>query len=185
MPDFKCLESYQDFIISGAWDQSVVLWELEHGRKLVKLTGHNEVVNCVKMAGNRIISGSSDATLRIWEIIFDRNEKTNKRIACLDTFTILTDGHRSDILCVETRDEYVVSGGADSMVIVWSMAGDLLHRLGGHLGNVRYIYIDEFRCVTGGDAKRIMVWDYKVSLSSEKEPFLPSSIFTTLFFSER
>ena len=164
---FKCLEAYQDMVISGSWDQSVVLWELEHGRKLVKLTGHTEVVNCVKMAGNKIISGSSDATLRIWELIFDRNEKTGKRIACLDTFTMLKDGHKSDILCVETRDDYVVSAGADSMVIVWNMAGDLLHRLGGHLGNVRCIYIDEFKCVTGGDAKRIMVWDYKVSLLSK------------------
>ena len=115
------------------------------------------------MTGNKIISGSSDATLRIWELILDRNEKTNKKIACLNTFTVLKDGHRSDILCVETWEDYVVSAGADSTVIVWTMAGDLLHRLGGHLGNVRYLYIDEFKCVTGGDAKRIMVWDYKVS----------------------
>ena len=51
----------------------------------------------------------------------------------------------------------------DSSIIVWNFGGDLLHRLNGHLGIVRSLYIDDYKLVSGGDAKKIMIWDYKVN----------------------
>ena len=35
--------------------------------------------------------------------------------------------------------------------------------LQGHLGVVRCLYIDKYKLVSGGDQKRLIVWDYRVS----------------------
>ena len=32
----------------------------------------------------------------------------------------------------------------------------------GHLGIVRSLFMDGYKLVSGGDAKKIMIWDYKV-----------------------
>jgi len=56
----------------------------------------------------------------------------------------------------------IFEGGADSSIIVWNFAGQLVHKLNGHLGIVRSLFIDDYKLVSGGDAKKIMIWDYKV-----------------------
>lgn len=44
--------------------------------------------------------------------------------------------------------------------------GSLLHTLTGHLGVVRCLHINEFRLVSGGDQKKINVWDYRVCIKT-------------------
>ena len=43
------------------------------------------------------------------------------------------------------------------------VAGELLHSLREHLGVVRCLHINNERLVSGGDQKKIVVWDYRVS----------------------
>ena len=159
-------------MLSGSWDQTVIIWDMVNGKKLAKLTGHQEVVNCVRMSHRQVVSGSSDARLRIWDLfILEKKladssthhvDKANvKKIVEVVNVKVL-EGHTSDVYCLEVHGDFIVSGGADSLVIVWSLpTGDLLHRLAGHLGIVRCLFIDEYKCVSGGDAKKIIVWDYK------------------------
>lgn len=44
--------------------------------------------------------------------------------------------------------------------------GSLLHTLTGHLGVVRCLHINKFRLVSGGDQKKINVWDYRVCIKT-------------------
>jgi WD40 repeat protein len=117
------------------------------------------VINCIRIKNDRILlSASGDSTLKIWNFNAELRTSTN-------VMTLV--GHSSDVYCVETMGDYVASGGADSLVILWSLhTGHLLYKLPGHLGVVRFIFMDEQKLVTGGDAKKIMVWDYKVNFSS-------------------
>jgi WD40 repeat protein len=39
---FKCLENYESMLLSGSWDKTVILWDINHGVCIVKLTGHTE-----------------------------------------------------------------------------------------------------------------------------------------------
>ena len=114
------------------------------------------------MRDNLVVSGSSDSTLKIFKIIIDKDSQGRKTILSAGE-PISLEGHESDVYCLDFNEEYIVSSGADSKVLVWNFSGKLLHQLVGHLGVVRYIFIDDFKLVTGGDAKKIMVWDYKVS----------------------
>lgn len=113
------------------------------------------------MGNNLIVSGSSDSTLKIFRLIIEQDRRGKK--TSVSSFEVQTlTGHESDVYCLDFNDEFIVSSGADSKVIVWDFSGSLLHQLVGHLGVVRYVFIDNYKLVTGGDAKKIMIWDYKV-----------------------
>ncbi|MDX2076867.1 MAG: hypothetical protein SFZ02_10575 [bacterium] len=57
-------------IISGAWDNTVRVWDATTGELLLTLTGHTEAVNSVMYSpdGSRIASGADDSTVRVWGI---------------------------------------------------------------------------------------------------------------------
>lgn len=109
---------------------------------------------------NFLISGSGDSTLKIWNLTFGKHKNDRIVLESIDFKNLK--GHKSDVYCMDTYSDYIASGGADSMVLVWNFNGDLLYQMSGHLGIVRFIQIDEQKLVSGGDAKRILVWDYKV-----------------------
>jgi F-box and WD-40 domain protein 7 len=119
------------------------------------------------MKNNLVVSGSSDSTLKLFNIIIDKDSHGRKIILSTGNSKTL-EGHESDVYCLDFNDDFIVSSGADSKVLVWNFSGKLLHQLVGHLGVVRYMFIDNFKLVTGGDAKKIMVWDYKVSYFAKK-----------------
>jgi F-box/WD-40 domain protein 7 len=152
----------------------MILWNLKDGKKLLTLTGHLEVINCIKMRFGVIVSGSSDATVRIWRISIEEtkriylksNGKTETRnemryTVCLADVKTL-EGHQSDVYCLDFNAYYIASSGSDSKILIWNFEGDLIHTLTGHLGVVRHLYIDDHKLVSGGDAKKIMIWDYRV-----------------------
>ena len=69
--------------------------------KLISLVGHTEVINCVKMNANKVISASSDSNLIIWNLEIEKRTKADgtkeeKLKARLIDFKVLL-GHLSDI----------------------------------------------------------------------------------------
>ena len=113
------------------------------------------------MKNNLLVSGSSDSTLKIWKMVIEQDNLGRKSIFTSDDIKTLI-GHESDVYCLDFNHEFIVSSGADSKVIVWNFEGKLIHLLSGHLGVVRYVFMDDNKLVTGGDAKKIIIWDYKV-----------------------
>ena len=76
--------------------------------------------------GRFIVSGSSDKTVRIWNM------------AICETTYMLT-GHTSGVrsVAISRNDEFVVSGSDNRTVRIWATAtGELLHELKGHAGKV-------------------------------------------------
>jgi WD40 repeat protein len=160
------MDAYKEVLLTGSWDNLVMVWDLTNGAKLATLDGHGEVVNCLKMKTySFFVSGSGDSSLKVWNLSISKTErdaKSSPKLVCkvLESKTLI--GHQSDVYCVDTCGRYVASGGADSLVIIWSVEGELLSKLAGHLGIVRYLFLDEYKLVSAGDARKIMVWNYKV-----------------------
>ncbi len=55
-------------LISGSWDRSIKIWDIEKEIELETLTSHQDRVLCLATTSNgKIISGSQDSTIKIWQ----------------------------------------------------------------------------------------------------------------------
>lgn len=70
-------------IVSASGDRSIVLWDINEGRKIREFSGHAKGIACVQYDGRRIISGSSDNTVRIYDA------QTGAEVACLSQHNLL------------------------------------------------------------------------------------------------
>lgn len=122
------------------------------GGKAISL-GHTSSVYCLAQSGNglRIISGSHDKTLRIWDV---------ENLHYMSTLK----GHTATVFGVALSSDgrYAVSGAEDSTVRVWNVdSGKCLATLKGHTGEVLDVALskDGRIALSGSHDKTIRVWD--------------------------
>jgi len=88
----------------------IYIWNIESGKSIKTLSGHNNDVMCVAFSpdNNYIASGDQDGKIILWEV------KSGKKIK---SFT----GHDGDVNCVAFSPDgkYLISGGDDKLVKVW------------------------------------------------------------------
>jgi F-box and WD-40 domain protein CDC4 len=133
--------------VSGSRDYTLRVWDIEKGRMLRVLDGHEQSVRCIEVVGNQVVSGSYDYTCRLWDI--DTGE-------CLQVF----EGHYHQIYAVAFDGHRVISGSLDSTVRVWdAMTGECTAILQGHTSLVGQLQLDGDRLVTGGSDGRVIVFD--------------------------
>ena len=112
------------------------------------LSGHADSVYCLEFDSKRIISGSRDQTIKVWDIQTGR---------CLGTFR----GHYGSVLCLKFEKDwdikgggkkgFMVSGSSDRRACVWDIwigEGGEVHAevravLRGHLDGVLDLRVDE------------------------------------------
>jgi len=108
-------------ILSASRDKSIIVWTLnreegdQYGYAKRALRGHNHFVSDIVISsdGQFALSGSWDATLRLWEIA------TGK---CTRRFV----GHTKDVLSVafSSDNRQIVSGSRDRTVKLWNTLGE-------------------------------------------------------------
>ncbi|KIJ08679.1 hypothetical protein PAXINDRAFT_46466, partial [Paxillus involutus ATCC 200175] len=115
------------------------------------LEGHENAVNhvCFYPDENKLVSGSEDRTLRIW----DRNTGAVE----------VLNGHTGRVWEVDvSRDgKMIVSGSADRTVRVWNgESGEMMNIFSGHWGEVNSVEFsrDSNRVVSGSDDRSVRVW---------------------------
>lgn len=98
------------FLVSGALDRAVRVWDTREQECLFALRGHDEWVNGVAVdgSGKFLVSGSGDKTVRIWDT------KTMKERNTLR-------GHTDFVRSVCVTDDYVVSASDDMSVRMWDI----------------------------------------------------------------
>jgi len=140
-------------IVSGSWDNTIRIWDLDSGSCLKTLKGHTGSVKSVALTsdGKRIVSGSDDNTIRIWGV---------ETGTCLKTLK----GHRYSVsaVVVTSDGKRIVSGSDDKTIRVWDMeTGACQKTLEGHTTFVKAVAVttDGKRIVSGSDDKTIRVWD--------------------------
>ncbi len=116
------------------------------------LIGHKQNINSMSLSadGQLALSGSWDATVRVWEIASGR---------CLHTL----EGHTEavTVVCLSANGKLALSGSRDTTVRVWEIAsGRCLHTLEGHTGGVTAVSLSaDGRWALSSDPSSIRLWD--------------------------
>ncbi|KAF9233504.1 WD40-repeat-containing domain protein [Melanogaster broomeanus] len=131
--------------------QAGSLENASHRVPMQAFEGHEERVRCVHFYpdGNRLVSGSDDNTLRIW----------NRETGAVEALS----GH-TDAVCevdVSHDGKMVVSGSADKTVRIWNgVSGEPIHAYKGHGKSVLSVQFaaDSNRVVSGSYDHTVRVW---------------------------
>ena len=127
---------------------AVQLFGPDKKQELIIASGHEKRVSCVAVTDSGIIiSGSSDATVRVWDA------KGNQCAICK--------GHKAQITSLATvGDDTIVSGSDDGTIRIWNVEGDEKAVCKGHTKGVCAIAItDDMKIVSCSVDQTIRVWD--------------------------
>lgn len=148
-----CLQYDEEKIISGSRDNTLKLWHKSGASdsavagpavpvsdpqyKLgATLEGHTGSVLCLQFDNKKVVSGSSDSTIRIWDV---------ETGTCINT---LDHAHEQSVLHLRFIANRLVSCSKDKSVRVWNISDDgtectLSQVLEGHKAAVNVVEFDE------------------------------------------
>lgn len=111
-------------IVSGSYDRTLRVWNVESGALVRVFTGHSTPVTSAALSpgGVRVVSGSDDGTLCVW------NANTGVCERKLQGY------HRRPVIVTafSPRGTHIISGSNDGTLCLWSVDGVYVRVLEGH-----------------------------------------------------
>ncbi|MGL5082798.1 MAG: AAA family ATPase [Microcoleaceae cyanobacterium] len=141
-------------LVSASSDRTLKIWDLESGRVLGALEGHNEAVLSTSFSpdGLTIASSSRDRTVKLWNALNG---------TLLQTFS----GHQSDVWAVVFNPEgrMMISASADKTARIWDYNRNPVNDrlLYGHTAAVWNVGFspDSQLTATASDDNTVRLWD--------------------------
>jgi len=106
-------------LITGSYDRTARVWNLETGAELHTLKGHTRAVRALQFDEVKLITGSMDSTLKVWDW---------RRGRCIRTLN----GHTDGVVCLNFDNSVLASGSVDSTIKVWNLRTGGAFTLRGH-----------------------------------------------------
>lgn len=106
-------------LITGSYDRTVRVWNMETGIELHCLRGHTRAVRALQFDEVKLITGSMDNTIKVWDW---RGGK------CIRTLT----GHTEGVVCLNYDSNVLASGSVDATIKVWNLRTGGAFTLRGH-----------------------------------------------------
>jgi WD40 repeat protein len=104
-------------VITTSGDRSIRIFETGNGTCVRGTVSHTKGVACVAWLGDgKFVSGSSDNTIKIWDL------RTGALEACLEGHTDLV---RSLCTVLVGGEEMIISGSYDETVVIWGRVGGM------------------------------------------------------------
>lgn len=174
------LSSDGAYALSGSWDKTLRLWDLNQGKSIRSFISHKSDVFSVGFsADNRqIISAGRDKTIKLWNTLGECK------------YTIEEDKHNDWVSCVRfspsTKQPLIVSAGWDKVIKVWNLTNCKLRaNLVGHTGVINTLTIspDGSLVASGGKDGAAMLWD--INEGKHLYSLTANSAITALSFSPK
>eukprot|EP00270_Netrium_digitus_P008890 TRINITY_DN268_c0_g1_i1.p1 TRINITY_DN268_c0_g1~~TRINITY_DN268_c0_g1_i1.p1 ORF type:complete len:360 (+),score=57.93 TRINITY_DN268_c0_g1_i1:116-1081(+) len=151
------ISSDGQFALSGSWDGTLRLWDLNSGTTTRRFVGHSKDVLSVAFSvdNRQIVSGSRDKSIKLWNTLGECKYTIQDQEA-----------HTGWVSCVRfspvNTHPIIVSGGWDRVVKVWNLTNCKLRtNLLGHSGYINTVTVspDGSLCASGGKDGVAMLWD--------------------------
>jgi F-box/WD-40 domain protein MET30 len=110
------------YMLTGALDSTVRLWDVTTGRCLKTFFGHVEGIWALAGDTLRVVSGAEDRMVKVWDA------RTGK---CERTFT----GHAGPVTCIGLSDSRMCTGSEDCEVRVYSFKNENPEQVNGNGGS--------------------------------------------------
>ncbi|EYB88699.1 hypothetical protein Y032_0243g3508 [Ancylostoma ceylanicum] len=142
-----------------AFSERYRLWRNWHaGRCVVRtFTGHTQGITCVQFDNDRIVSGSSDTTIRIWDL------RGSSDVGNLGTMAL--NGHSATVRCLDLNGNVLASGSNDFSIKIWNVdVNPRWSSIGcrktmlGHSNYVRCLQMDHEHLISGSYDMHLKLW---------------------------
>lgn len=143
------------YILTGSWDATLRLWEVDSGVCSAKFVNHTKDVLSVGFSrdNRKVVSAGRDHSVRVWNTVGQ-------------TVSHMEEAHTDWVSCVAfsplEEQSIVVSGGWDGVVkVINTEVNDSVNTLTGHEGYVNTVTIspDGSLCASGGKDGVVRLWD--------------------------
>ncbi|KAF2868110.1 quinon protein alcohol dehydrogenase-like superfamily [Massariosphaeria phaeospora] len=148
-----CLQFDDRVLMTGSYDATIKVWDLETGKELRTLTGHTAGIRCLHFDDARLITGSLDSTIKVW------NWRTGE---CLRTLR----AHSRGVIGVHMADKLLASGSSDHTIMVHDFGTQRKFALHGHQEWVNSVKIDlpSRTLFSASDDMTVKLWDLNTQL---------------------
>lgn len=128
-------------------------WDIERTTRISDLFGHAKEVQAIDTTESVIVSGSGDATAKLWDILTDRCSLTLR-------------GHTDSVMAVQFDGTYkIVTGSYDKCIKVWDIRNpsEAVSTITSHEGAVFCLKFDDSKLISGGSDKILKIFDYRLN----------------------
>ena len=110
--------------------------------------GHTDAIYCLQFDEEKIISGSRDNTIKVWDM------KSKKILHSLT-------GHDGSILCLQYSHTHLISGSSDKSMIIWSLPEFTpIRKIVAHAESVLNLKFDDRFIISCSRDKSVKVWEF-------------------------
>ncbi|KAF4762302.1 hypothetical protein HAV15_005889 [Penicillium sp. str.  len=123
---------------------------LSHKRCSVKVfKGHRDSVMCLQFEDNILMTGSYDATVKIWDTDTGEELRTLK-------------GHVAGVRCLQFDDTKLITGSLDRSIRVWNWrTGECISKYNGHAEAVIALHFDSTLLASASVDRTVKIWNFK------------------------
>ncbi|XP_066282335.1 uncharacterized protein [Branchiostoma lanceolatum] len=138
--------SDQSSTVSMIETHSSIVGAVHAVRKVRKLQGHMDSVQCLALDKRRLMTGSMDRTVRVWDI---RSGRSIRKLY----------GHKGGIRSIHFNQTKICTGSWDMSIMVWDIVQfERLAVLTGHRGAVSCLQCNQHFLVSGSHDSTMIVW---------------------------
>lgn len=147
-----CMQFNHDILISGSYDSTIKVWNIQTGKVIRTLRGHTRGVRALVFDDTKLITGSLDSTIKVWNY---------KNGDCISTYR----GHTDAIISLDMVGKTIISGSADKTIKIWNVETRTCHTLRGHTDWVNSVKVHQpsNTIISASDDCSIRLWSLKTN----------------------
>jgi WD40 repeat protein len=121
---------WNEMLCSGHSNGTISLWNDESGNEMMNIRGHTNVVGCLAVQREHLISGSWDTTIRKWNIQGE----------CVS----ILKGHEHYVVClaISNNGRILFSGSNDNTIMIWNQSNECIQvfKDAGHVRGLKIFH---------------------------------------------